>query len=88
MQTTGRFLAFRCKKSDLIFNGINGLNFINDHYKTAGDIWILLLLPLILVILNFALTFYRLCTVWVSPDTDSLGSNFLQEVIDDPLEVQ
>ena len=73
--------------SHFLRNKFNGLNLINHHFKTAGDIWILLCLCLILVTLNAAVTFYRLYNVWVSPDNESLGSNFLQEVINDPLEV-
>lgn len=56
-------------------------------FQTAGDIWMLLLSCQILIFLNAAVIIKRLFEFFVFPDTETLGANFLREIIDDPLAV-
>ena len=66
---------------------LNQLRATQKNFQTAGDIWMLLLSCQILIFLNAAVIIKRLFEFFVFPDTETLGANFLREIIDDPLAV-
>ena len=55
------------------------------HFQTVGDVYIPIIIAIFFLAINTAISLWVIVTVFIQPNTSSIGYNFLSYIFDDAL---